>query len=111
MSFKVQTTPNFEREAKRLIKKYKSLKHELAELIESLEKSPTQGMPLGNDVFKIRLSVRSKGKGKSGGARVITWVKILKTKVYLISIYSKGEKDDISNEEIQRALREVQMKE
>ncbi len=111
MSFEVQTTPNFEREAKRLIKKYRSLKRELKELIESLEQNPTQGVSLGNDVYKIRLAIRSKGKGKSGGARVITWVKILKTTVFLISIYSKGEEDNITKEEILSCLGEVQSKE
>jgi mRNA-degrading endonuclease RelE of RelBE toxin-antitoxin system len=104
MSYRVDTTPNFEREAKRLIKKYKSLKDEINTLIESLEKEPIQGTHLGDDIYKIRLAVKSKGKGKRGGTRVMTQVKIVKKMVYLFSIYSKGDKDDISDKEIQELI-------
>jgi mRNA-degrading endonuclease RelE of RelBE toxin-antitoxin system len=78
MSFNVRTLPNFEKEAKRLAKKFPSLKKDLLLLIESLEITPKQGEPLGNDFYKVRLAIASKGKGKSGGGRVITCVKIIK---------------------------------
>lgn len=107
MNYRVDTTENFEREAKKLIKKYKSLKDEVDELIDSLQQEPFKGKHLGNNVYKIRLKVKSKGKGKRGGARVITKVKIVDEMVYLFSIYSKGEKDDISDNEIQDLLREI----
>jgi mRNA-degrading endonuclease RelE of RelBE toxin-antitoxin system len=107
MSYRVDTTPNFEREAKRLVKKYKSLKNEISTLIESLEETPEQGTHLGNDIYKIRLAVKSKGKGKRGGARVMTKVKIVDEMVYLFSIYSKGEKDDISDDEIQELIKNI----
>ncbi|MDX2002680.1 MAG: type II toxin-antitoxin system RelE/ParE family toxin [Chitinophagales bacterium] len=104
MSFEVALSQNFKQEAKRLVKKYPSLKTELAELGEELSENPTLGIPLGNDVYKIRLAVASKGKGKSGGARVISFVKIIDTKVYLLSIYNKGEKDSMSDKEIKELL-------
>ncbi|GHS96376.1 hypothetical protein FACS189421_01360 [Bacteroidia bacterium] len=72
MLYTVETTPHFEREAKRLVKKYFSLKQEIKKLSEQLEKTPDLGSPLGNNVFKIRLAIASKGKGKRGGARVIS---------------------------------------
>lgn len=100
MSFKVITTSDFKKNSKRLIKKYKSLKTELLELITSLEKEPTQGSPLGKNCFKIRLAIKSKSKGKSGGARVITCVKLVNNFVYLLTIYSKSEKDNISDKEL-----------
>ena len=107
MRYRVDTTPNFEREAKKLIKKYKSLKNEINTLIESLEEMPQQGTHLGDDIYKIRLAVKSKGKGKRGGARVMTKVKITNEKVFMFSIYSKGEKDDISDKEIQDLIKEI----
>lgn len=107
MSYRVDTTENFEKEAKKLLKKYKSLEYEIGELIDSLEQKPFQGKHLGNQVYKIRLKVKSKGKGKRGGARVITKVKIVNEMVYLFSIYSKGDKDDISDNEIQGLLNEI----
>jgi mRNA-degrading endonuclease RelE of RelBE toxin-antitoxin system len=86
-------TEKFKAEAKPLIKKYHSLLDEIDELINSLIKDPKQGEPLGKDCYKIRLAIKSKGKGKSGGARVITCVKIVDANVYLLTIYDKAEKD------------------
>jgi hypothetical protein len=87
-----------------LLKKYRSLKNDLSELFESLERRPIQGEPLGKDCYKIRLSITSKGKGKSGGARVIACVKILAENVFLLTIYDKSEKENISNKELNELL-------
>ena len=64
----------FEKEAKRLIKKYQSAAGEIAGLIAELKLTPNLGTPIGRQCYKIRLSIKSKGKGKSGGARVITCI-------------------------------------
>ena len=104
MSYNVKITRHFEREAKPLIKKYASLKGELNDLGENLSKNPEMGIPLGNNLYKIRLAIASKGKGKRGGARVITYLKTEQGNVYLLSIYDKGERDTISDNEIQTIL-------
>jgi mRNA-degrading endonuclease RelE of RelBE toxin-antitoxin system len=104
MGYTVKTTPHFEHEAKRLIKKYVSLKQEIKELSKQLETTPELGTPLGNSVFKIRIAIASKGKGKRGGARVITYVLVDSEKVFLLSIYDKGDTETISDEEIRRLL-------
>lgn len=72
MSYEVISTPLFEWETKPLIKKYSSLVNELGDLIDSLAEQPVQGTALANNCYKIRLAIKSKGKGKSGGARIIT---------------------------------------
>jgi mRNA-degrading endonuclease RelE of RelBE toxin-antitoxin system len=105
MSYNVFYTDNFRKEAKRIAKKHVSLKKDIEELINSLEQNPMQGKSLGNDCFKIRMSITSKGKGKSGGARVITCVIIKDTEVHLLTIYDKTEKNDISAKEL-KILRE-----
>jgi mRNA-degrading endonuclease RelE of RelBE toxin-antitoxin system len=69
MSYNVSSIHKFEKELKRLVKKYPSLKNEYIELVRSLKKNPLQGSPLGNDCYKIRVAVASKGKGKSGGSK------------------------------------------
>lgn len=74
-------------------------------MITSLEENPTQGTPLGNDCYKIRLAIKSKGKGKSGGARIITCVKVVHSFVYLLTIYSKSEQDSISSEELNEIIK------
>lgn len=95
MNYKVEATDYFARQLKRLVKKYPSLKSEMLHLVESLEANPQQGTPLGKECYKIRLSIASKGKGKSGGARVITHVYILRKTVYLLSLYDKSEQANI----------------
>jgi hypothetical protein len=104
MSCNLVITPAFEKDAKPLLKKYKSLKNDLAELFASLEEEPMQGKPLGKNCYKVRMAITAKGKGKSGGARVITCVKITTDKIFLLTIYDKSEKDNISDKELNELL-------
>ena len=102
--YNVIAVPSFSRELKRLARKYPSLKSEYQELVKELKENPGKGTPLGNNLYKIRLAIASKGKGKSGGARVITYLKTEQGNVYLLSIYDKGERDTISDNEINNIL-------
>jgi mRNA-degrading endonuclease RelE of RelBE toxin-antitoxin system len=104
MSYNIEAIPKFEKELKYLSKKYPSLKQEYISLVHSLKAQPNQGISLGNDCFKIRLSIASKGKGKSGGARVITCVKVLRTTVFLLTIFDKSERENIPDKELKELL-------
>jgi hypothetical protein len=106
MNYKIQLTDNFKKEVKKLMIKYASLRSEITALGKKLAENPITGTPLGNDVYKIRLAIASKNKGKSEGARVISFVKVIDTTVFLLSIYNKGEKDTISDKEIQELLQD-----
>lgn len=107
MSYKIIATATFEKNLKSLFKKYRSLKNDLLVLQQEITTNPRTGDFLGNDVYKIRLAIKSKGKGKSGGARVITHLKVTNDIVYLISIYDKSEKDTISDNEIKELLKQI----
>ncbi|NVO10847.1 MAG: hypothetical protein HXX16_12845 [Bacteroidales bacterium] len=106
----VRVSRSFKRQAKPLLKKFSSLRDELTQLEEELIENPRLGKPLGHDSYKIRLAVKSKGKGKSGGLRVISHldteiVKMVEvegniTIVTLISIYDKSETTSISDKEL-----------
>lgn len=87
MNFSVIPSNRFKKEAKRLIRKFPSLRQELSDLSDTLTVEPELGTPLGNDTFKIRLAIKSKGKGKSGGGRVITYAVSENKEVYLLTIY------------------------
>ena len=102
MNYKVLTIPPFEREASKLFQKYPSLKIDLDELIESPEKNPKQADPLGNNFYKIRFAIKSKGKGKSGGARVITFVLVVQYRVFLSAIYDKSDQETITDKELKK---------
>jgi mRNA-degrading endonuclease RelE of RelBE toxin-antitoxin system len=107
MSYKIALTDNFKKEAKQLSKKYPSLKADLEAFSSELSENPTIGTNLGNNIYKIRLAIKSKGKGKSGGARVLTQIKVVNKTIYLISIYDKAEKDCISDHEIKELLKQL----
>ena len=105
MSYSVFTVPPFDKQLKRLAKKYPSLKKEYAELLGSLGQHPDQGTPIGNHCYKIRLAMASNGKGKSGGARVITYVQVVHHSVYLLAIYDKSEQADIEDSDLKILLK------
>jgi len=106
MSYSIELSANFKKEAKRLSKIYPSLKTELSVLFAELEVNPTIGTPLGNDIYKIRLAIASKNKGKSGGARVLSFVKVTRTTVLLFSIYSKGEMNNLTDKQIKELIKD-----
>jgi mRNA-degrading endonuclease RelE of RelBE toxin-antitoxin system len=114
----VRISKSFKRLAKPLLKKYSSLRVELLTLENKLVKNPKLGTPLGLNAYKIRLSVKSKKRGKSGGLRVISHldteiIGIIKdeegfTIVNLISIYDKGETDIITDKELKDLISRIQ---
>ena len=108
MSYSVVVVEKFKKEAKRLVRKYPSLIQELRELAEILAVTPNKGTPLGGNVYKIRLAIRSKGKGKSAGARVITYVVTEDLEVYLLAIYDKSEFDNIDDKIIKHIIKDLQ---
>jgi len=107
MNFNLIPLPFFDKQLKRLIKKYPSLKKEYSDLITKLSDNPKTGQEIGNHCYKIRLGIASKGKGKSGGARVITYVQVVNKTVFLVSIYDKNEQDDISDIELKELIKTI----
>ncbi|MFY8022160.1 MAG: type II toxin-antitoxin system RelE/ParE family toxin [Bacteroidia bacterium] len=100
MSYSIISTNRFEKELKRLANKFPILKNEYAELISNIEENPESDTFIGNNCYKIRLAISSKRKGKSGGARVITYLYVITETVYLLTIYDKGEKADLKPNEL-----------
>lgn len=88
MSYSVIPTPDFKKLFKKLAKKYPSLNAELQQLIEVLSQNPVTGIHLGHNLYKTSLAIAS--KGKSGGARVITFLITRDQEVYLVHIYDKA---------------------
>ena len=109
MSYSIVTTHRFEKELKRLAKKFPSLKNEFVELIDSLTSKPETGTFIGNNCYKIRLAIGSKGKGKSGGGQVITYLYIETETVYLLTIYDKSEKQDLKPNELEEMIDSLEL--
>jgi len=108
MSYNIEVTTLFDKQIKRLAKKFPSLKKEFAELIVSLKENPQQGTAISNHCYKIRIAIASKGKGKSGGARVITHIQVINKKIFLLSIYDKSEQENLTDKEIENMVKFIQ---
>ena len=103
MNFRIEVIDEFKRSFKRLSKKFRTLNSELNELISELEDNPKLGKSLGAGLYKICLASDSKGGGKSGGFRVITYYieETMETEiVYLVTIHDKSEEDSIKKNEL-----------
>ena len=100
MKYSVTTTSKFEKQLSRLAKKYTSITTDIRELGISLSENPFQGDGLGKDMYKVRMAITSKARGKSGGARIITLVLVTKSEVRLLAIYDKSEMDTLSDDEL-----------
>ena len=107
MSFKIIPLPVFENQLKRLFKKYPSIRNDIKELVGSLRSNPQQGISIGRNCYKIRIRITSKGKGKSGGGRVLTNVLVYQNTVVLLSIYDKSEKQNISDKELKELINQI----
>jgi len=107
MSYSIIPIEKFKKEAKRLIKKYPSLKNELGELSTLLQTNPTAGTSLGSNTYKIRIAIKSKGTGKSGGARVISYVVTENEEVYLLTIYDKADLDSVDDNTLRKIIKSI----
>lgn len=110
MSFNVITTSYFQKEAKRLSKKYPSFKKDFSQFIESLTSNPLQGVELYPGIRKISLQIKSKGKGKSGGARVITFnifVDNQNGEIFLLLIYDKEDVSTVDVNIVKRIVKDL----
>ncbi len=106
---KVLTIPEFDKSLKRLSRKFPGLKGEYQEFIEKSEKKNVQGRSLGNGFYKARLSVKSKGKGKSGGLRIISYREVIykmeEIEITLIAIYDKNEISSIDRKYLESLIK------
>jgi mRNA-degrading endonuclease RelE of RelBE toxin-antitoxin system len=109
MSYSILPTHRFAKELKRLVKKFPSLKKEYSELISAIVNNPDTGTFVGNNCYKIRIAIESKGKGKSGGARVITYLYVETETVYLLTIYDKSEKENLKPNELKIMIESLEL--
>ena len=85
-----ETVPLFDKQFKKLSKKYNLIKSDVEELIINFDELHQQAIPIKSDFYKIRLANSNKNKGKSAGYRIYYYIKI-KATVYLLTIYDKSE--------------------
>ena len=111
MNYKIEYISVFQKKLKQLGKKYHSIRQDYARLLKELHANPYAGADLGGGVRKVRMAITSKNKGKSHGARVITFAYAINEEegtLVLLYIYDKEERDTISKEEIAKLVAQVQ---
>jgi len=109
VNYTIKLASKFKRDFKRLGKKYRSLEKDVDALLASLSANPYQGADLGGGVRKVRMAISDKVRGKSGGARVITYTVAVDEstgRITLLTLYDKNEQDTISKKEIDELLKE-----
>ena len=110
MNYDFRPSPDFVKGVKALAKRYPSLKSDLMLLRQSLEKDLEQGVDLGGGLRKIRMNIKSKGRGKAGGARVITCNIIISKSdmvIALVYIYDKADASSVKNEAMRKIVEEM----
>ena len=109
MNYNVIPTPEFKKHFKKLYKKFPSLKNDLFQLIEKLENDYQIGISLGSNLYKIRIAIESKNKGKSGGAKVIYFFLVQEIEIYLLHIIDKSELENLSKEKVLELLKRANL--
>lgn len=110
MNWTTEFTQDFAREAKRLLKRYKSFKKDLETFRTDLLANPFQGAELCPGIRKVRMAIQSKGKGKSGGARVITFTYYVSEKdgkIVFLLIYDKTDADTVDTAIVKKIVQQL----
>jgi mRNA-degrading endonuclease RelE of RelBE toxin-antitoxin system len=108
MNFEV--APEFEKSLKRLSKKYPSLKADYLSFLSELENNPMMGDEIFPNCRKARIAIKSKGKGKSGGGRIVFYFEIVEDMIILLFIYDKSEMENVQTAFIEQILQTARLK-
>lgn len=106
----VSVSDDFARQAKRFAKKYPSFKDDYKKILDSIKEKPLQGVEIAKNIRKIRMAIGSKGKGKSGGARIITFnvlTDIQNGHVFFLLIYDKEEDSTVKVNVVKQMVRDM----
>ena len=106
----VSVSDDFAKEAKRLAKKYPSFKQDYKEFLESIKNNPLQGDEITKNIRKIRMAIKAKGQGKSGGARVITFNVLTDVEnghVIFLLLYDKEDASTVKVNIVKQLVREM----
>jgi len=106
----VEASPTFNRNLRSLAKKYRNIRNDIQPVIEQLERGELLGdkiSGIGYEVFKLRVRNSDIQKGKSGGYRLIYYVKTTNG-IILLTLYTKSEQADIADDEIRSIIAEYE---
>ncbi len=101
-----KTTTLFDKQAKKLGKKYRNLKNDLSSFIEDFEKLHASATSIQKNLYKVRIANSNKNRGKSAGYRVYYYIQLEET-TYLLTIYDKSDIEMIDEELLKDLIEEL----
>ena len=110
MSLEFIPSDYFATELKRLAKRYRGLADDYEDFLNSLKENPLQGTEIAPNIRKIRMPITAKGRGKSGGARVITYNAIVaeqEGRIYLLLIYDKADASSVKMNVVKQIAKDL----
>lgn len=110
MSLEIIRSDYFTSDFKRLHKRYRGILKDYEAFLDSLRENPLQGVVIALHVRKVRMAISDKGRGKSGGARVITFDALVSDqdgKLYLLLIYDKADTSNVKMNVVREIIKEM----
>lgn len=104
LELNIEKTDLFEKLIKKLKKRYPNIENELDIFLDSIEDVKQLGNPLGNNLYKARIKNSDAQRGKSGGYRLISYLKLVNKKLTLVYIYSKSDLENIDESELDKLI-------
>ena len=105
--FDVYEGEHFTKELKRLSKKYKNIKKDCKAFVDSIEDTSSLGVDMGGGLYKARIANSDKNKGKSAGYRLISYIKVIESEIWLVHIYDKSELENITENKLDEIVKKL----
>ena len=103
----IEETETFNKAVKKLKKRFKNIENDCDEFVQSIETTDNLGVDLGNGVYKVRITNSDKKSGKRAGYRLITYLKLIDNKLYLMYIYDKSDLATVSEKQIDTLIKKT----
>ena len=103
----IEETETFTKAIKQLQKRFKNIETDCEEFVQSIQTTENLGINLGNGVFKVRIANSDKKSGKSSGYRLISYLKLIDNKLYLMYIYDKSDFETVSEKQIDDLIKKT----
>jgi len=102
--FQVFKSATFLKTEKRLAKRYPSVSGDVEHFLSVVESPENLGIPLGKNIFKARIANKDAKRGKSGGYRLLSYLRLEEGRLILLYLYSKTDLANVTEEELDRIV-------
>lgn len=105
--FDIYESEHFAKELKRLSKKYKNIKKDCKVFVDLIDNESSLGVDMGGGLYKARVANSDKNRGKSAGYRLISYIKVIESEIWLVHIYDKSELENITENKLDEIMKKL----